>query len=185
MNESLSAQLEAVLFFKNEPLKKTWLAKTLGKTESEIDAGVATLKEQLSGRGITLMEKDGEIALRTAPAYSESLMDIRKDELARDLGKAGLETLSIILYRGPVTRADIDYIRGVNSTFILRSMLIRGLVEKVTNPKDARAYLYQPTFELLSYLGVSSVEELPEYQEVRAEITVFETQKEEKEEQAA
>jgi segregation and condensation protein B len=75
----------------------------------------------------------------------------------KDLGKAGLETLSIILYQGPISRAEIDYIRGVNSNFILRNLLIRGLIERVENPHDQRSFLYKPTLELISYLGLSKI----------------------------
>jgi len=98
---------------------------------------------------------------------------LTKDELTRDLGKAGLETLSVVLYQGPISRADIDYIRGVNSQFILRALLIRGLVERVDNPKDARSYLYKTTLDLLSHLGVSKLSELPEYEQVRKDIEEF------------
>ena len=86
------------------------------------------------------------------------------------MGRAGLETLSIILYKGPINRREIDYIRGVNSNFILRNLLIRGLVERVQNTDDARSFLYKPTFEVLSFMGISKIEDLPEYVEVRREV---------------
>ena len=102
---------------------------------------------------------------------------LQKD--VKDLGKAGLETLSIILYRGPATRRDIDYIRGVNSQFILRNLLIRGLVEKIQNPDDQRTFFYKPTFQLLSYLGIGKLEDLPEYLTMKNDLTVAsETEKE-------
>jgi segregation and condensation protein B len=104
-----------------------------------------------------------------------------KEELSRDLGKAGLETLSTVLYKGPISRRDIDYIRGVNSQFILRNLLVRGLIEKITDAKDERRFLYRPTFELLQSLGVSSVSDLPEYAKVQEELTAL-AKKEEQEE---
>lgn len=174
--ENIAAQLEAVLFFKNEPVEKKWLETALGKSAAEIAEGLLALKESLKERGIVLLEKDEEVALRTRGEYSSLLQKIRKEELSKDLGRAGLETLSIILYRNPVTRADIDFIRGVNSTFIVRSLLVRGLVERISNPKDMRGFLYRPTVELLSLLGLSSIDELPEYKEVREEMRLFETQ---------
>ena len=72
----------------------------------------------------------------------------------------------MVLYKNGANRAEIDYIRGVNSSFTLRSLLVRGLVERITDPRDLRRYFYRPSFELLSFLGVKSVEELPEYAEV-------------------
>jgi segregation and condensation protein B len=89
---------------------------------------------------------------------------MRKDELSKELSKATLETLSIIIYKQGSTRAEIDYIRGVNSSFILRNLLIRGLIQKESHPTDSRKYFYKPTFELLGFLGIQKLEELPDYQ---------------------
>lgn len=171
--KEVEREIEAILFLKNEPIKKTWLETTLKKSTSEIEEALVGLKLALSSRGIVLVELNDQVALRTASEYSETLCRLRKEELSKDLGKAGLETLSIILYRSPVTRADVDYIRGVNSAFIMRNLLVRGLIEKILNPKDARSFLYRPTFSLLSFLGISNINELPEYQEVRDEVTRF------------
>ena len=72
------------------------------------------------------------------------------------------KTLSIILYKNGVKRSEIDYIRGVNSSFILRALSIRGLVDKVVDPDDNRRFIYKPSFDLLSFMGVTSIKELPE-----------------------
>jgi segregation and condensation protein B len=121
------------------------------------------------------------VALGTHPDLSELMLSIRKEELSRDIGKAGLETLSIILYKGEVARSEIDYIRGVNSSFILRNLLIRGLVERFTNPSDSRSYLYKPTFQLMSFLGITKIEDLPKYEEVEEQLEVFIQQKDDEE----
>ena len=92
--------------------------------------------------------------------------------MCRDLGRAGLETISIILYKNPVTKNEIDFIRGVNSQFIIRNLLIRGLIERIPNP-NGRGNLYQPTFELLRYMGVEKIENLPDYEKVRVSLTSF------------
>lgn len=120
------------------------------------------------------MEKEKSVMLATAPEVSGVIEKVRKEELSRDIGKAGIETLSVILYKGPVARSEIDYIRGVNSTFILRNLLIRGLIERISNPKNQRSFLYKPTFELLSFLGISSIEELPKFKAVQQELEKFE-----------
>jgi segregation and condensation protein B len=112
------------------------------------------------------MEKGDEITLGTNPEFSKLIEHLQKEELKKDLSKASLETLSVVLYKNSVTRAEIDYIRGVNSSFTLRMLSIRGLVEKSLDPKDNRRYIYKPTFELLSFMGVKNVEELPEYKEI-------------------
>ena len=72
----------------------------------------------------------------------------------------------IIAYKGPLARIEIDYIRGVNSAFVLRNLTMRGLVERIENPKDARSWLYRVSFEFLKYLGLRSIEELPHYMEL-------------------
>src|SRR3989344_3911323 len=141
--------------------------------ETEVITALGVLKEKLLGRGVTLIEKDDEVMLGTAPEASGMIEELSKEELSRDLGKAGLETLSIVLYRGPITRSGIDYICGVNSTFILRNLLIRGLVEKIPNPNDQRSFLYRATFDLLSHLGIPRVEDLPEYGNTNESIEKF------------
>jgi segregation and condensation protein B len=168
---TLDSQLEAILFWKGEPQSIKKLAASLNKNEEEIKAGLEILKEKIIGRGVELVYKDDEVMLGTASRLSPIIERLTKEELVRDLGKAGLETISIIAYQGPISRAEIDYIRGVQSNFILRNLQIRGLVEKITNPKDARSFLYRPTFELLQFLGVSKIEDLPEYEKVKTEFS--------------
>src|SRR3989344_671762 len=170
---TLDAKIESALFWKAEPVKISWLAKVFSVSEEEIRKAIGELEEKLKGRGVVIIFKDDEVALRTAPDASGFIENLAKEELTRDLGKAGLETLSIILYQGPISRREIDYVRGVNSNFILRNLLVRGLVEKIDNPKDQRSFLYRPTFDLLSLLGISKIEDLPEYPSVRKEIETF------------
>jgi segregation and condensation protein B len=168
---SLDSQIEAILFWKGEPQSIKKLAANLGKKEEEILAGLEILKEKIKDRGVELIYKDDEVMLGTASKLSHIIERLTKEELVRDLGKAGLETISIIAYKGPISRAEIDYIRGVQSNFILRNLQIRGLVERVDNEKDRRSFLYRPTFELLQFLGVSKIEDLPEYEKVKAEFS--------------
>ncbi len=148
------------------------LAEVLKAGEEEINSGLEKLKENLKSRGIVLMEKGTDIMLGTAPELSELIENLQKEELNKELSKASLETLSIVLYKNGASRGEIDYIRGVNSSFTLRALSIRGLVEKITDPKDNRRYIYKPSFELLSYMGVKSIEELPDYSEVSNSINI-------------
>ncbi len=171
--EKLSNGIEAILFWKGEPISIKKLSEILQKSEEEISASLKILEEKLQGRGVSLVFKESEVALTTSKDTSELIEKLTKDELVKDLGKAGLETLSIIIYQGPISRAEIDYIRGVQSNFILRNLMIRGLVEKVSNPKDQRSFLYKPTFELLTYLGITKIEEMPEFQKAKEEIESY------------
>jgi segregation and condensation protein B len=163
---NLESKIEAVLFFKGEPISVKRLAEILKKDKEEIKEALGALKINLGNRGVVLIEKDEEVALGTSPEVSGLIEDLQKEELNKYLSKASLETLSIVLYKNGVSRAEIDYIRGVNSSFTLRALSVRGLVEKITDPKDNRRYIYRPSFELLSYMGVKSVAELPDYEEV-------------------
>lgn len=174
----IEKKIESILFWKGEPISRKKLGEILSAQaglkveENEINVGLEKLKENLASRGIVLLEKDTDVALGTAPELSQLFEDLQKEELNKDLSKASLETLSIVLYKNGVSRAEIDYIRGVNSSFTLRALSIRGLVEKIVDPKDNRRYIYKPSFELLSFMGVKSVEELPDYSEVSNSINI-------------
>lgn len=167
----LSRQIEALLFFKGEPVKVDFLVKTLGVSEDEARAGLLELESALMGRGIILMQNNDEYMLGTAPQMGPTIEALLKEELSKELGKAGLETLATVLYRGPILRSEINYLRGVNSNYILRALLVRGLIEKVD--QGGRSTAYQPTFELLSYMGVSKVSDLPGYKESNNAVEEF------------
>lgn len=179
---SLKSSVEAVLFYKTEPYGFDELAEFLGVGEAEVRAACRELQTEREGSGLRIVMTDNEVELVTAPEQSELINTLRKDELSRDIGKAGAETLSIILYRGPLTRADIDRIRGVNSTFIIRNLLIRGLVERRENPKDSRSMLYGATPLLYTHLGITKREELPDFADVMNALDAFEREQAKEEE---
>ena len=168
----LEQKIEAILFLKGEPMSKKRLSDFLKVSESEISESIEKLKESLRSRGIVLQEKDNEVTLGTPGEFSDLIESLWKEELNKDLSKASLETLSIILYKNGANRAEIDYIRGVNSSFTLRALSIRGLVEKIIDPSDNRKYIYRTTFGTLSFLGIKSIEELPEYKEIKNSIDI-------------
>lgn len=170
---NLDQKIEAILFFRGESVSIKKIATILQITPEEVGQGIETLKNRLQTSALTIVVKDDEVMLATSPEAAPLIEGLVKEELSRDLGKAGLETLSIVLYKGPIPRREIDYIRGVNSQFILRNLLVRGLVEKITDEKDERRFLYRPTFELLQSLGVSTISELPEYTKVQEELAML------------
>ena len=167
----LTQRLEAFLFWKGEPVSFNDLAKILETDTTEIENAVRNLTDQYQGRGIAVVSQNNEVAMVTAPGASELIEKVTREELSSEIGKAGLETLTIIAYKGPISRAEIDYIRGVNSSFIIRNLMIRGLIEKASQTKDARVFLYQPTMELTKHLGLGSIADLPEYQVLRENLT--------------
>ncbi len=176
----MDSQIEAILFYKNEPISIKEIGKLLGVSTEEAGKGVLDLKRKLEdgNRGLTLIQEGENMSLATAPEMVGLIEKIAKEELSKEIGKAGLETLSVILYKGAVSRREIDYIRGVNSNFILRNLLTRGLVERVENKADARSYLYKPTVELLAHLGLQSIDKLPEFEALQSEIKAIEETKE-------
>jgi len=172
MATSIDSQIEALLFALGRPLGRAELQKMLGAAPSEIEGALKALGERKGG--VVLVDDGNEVELRTSGTNAALIERIRKEEYARDIGKAGLEALSAVLYRGPLTRSEIDFIRGVNSSQTLRTLTLRGLVRKVQNPKDERSFLYEPTTELLSELGVVRAQELPDYADVRQKLQELE-----------
>lgn len=162
------ALLEALLFASSGPVSKKRLASMLEVTPALLGQAADVLRASLTGRGIALIETDSELELRTSPEATEFVQKLREGELSRDLGKAGLETLAVIMYRGAATRGEIDWVRGVNSSQTIRSLLLRGLVEKSENPEDARRPRYRATTDALAHLGIGRKEDLPEFAELTA-----------------
>lgn len=172
---SLASTIEALLFYFAEPVSlKKLSAMTKWDVEAVRDA-LAQLSEKYSSHesGIALIVHNDEASLVTSAPASKFIEAIAKEELNKELSRASLETLSIVCYKGPLTRADIDYVRGVNSTFILRNLQMRGIVEKLDNPSDSRAAFYAPTMQALQYMGVARREDLPRFAEVQEQLSAF------------
>lgn len=163
----LDAKIEAYLFYKGEPEDLSALARFFEVDESEVQTALDVLQARLTG-GITLVIHEAKATLTTSTDASGYIEKIRKEEVSRDLGKAGLETLSIIIYKGPVTRTEIDYIRGVNSSYIIRNLLVRGLIERKQAGKGASQYV--PTIELLTHMGIAHITDMPQYTDIQQEL---------------
>ncbi|MDZ4225994.1 MAG: SMC-Scp complex subunit ScpB [Patescibacteria group bacterium] len=169
-----SKQIEALLFALGRPVSRKELGSMLGADAKTLELAIAELVKNNNGRGVVGVDDGKEVELRAAPEAAELIERVRKEEFTREIGRAGSEALAAVLYRGPLTRSEIDFIRGVNSSQTLRTLLMRGLLRKVQNPRDERSYLYEPTTELLSQLGVSHPDELPDYEVVRSKLVSLE-----------
>ena len=174
----LATRAHAFLFSEGGSLGKKKLASLLLCSSSELADALAILAKRLETTGEVLIETATDVTLAVSASVSGIVRDAFEKELGEEIGAAGLEVLAIVLYRGPSTRAQIDYIRGVNTSSTLRNLLARGLLERVGNPDDAREYLYRPTVQLLSHLGVTNIEKLPDYQAITAELSAFEKERE-------
>lgn len=172
------ASLEALLFIHGEPLTYKKISAVLGIPKDELEPAIEGLKKllELPGRGLQLVADKEKIQLATKPEFNKIVEDFVKEELTEDLTPASLEALSIISYLGPISRAKLEYLRGVNSSFILRNLMIRGLVERVPDPAHPSSFVYQPTFDLMKHLGISRKEDLPDFAKFQELLKVFEAQ---------
>lgn len=163
-SQNVIAKLEALLFAYGEPMARARVRKTLGIDDAALAAALTGLREALAAesRGLMLLEDGESVQLVTKPALQGLLADLVKAEFEGELTPAALETVSIVSYAGPLTRAEVEFIRGVNSSFILRALAIRGLVDRAPHPSRPNVLVYNPSMEFLRHVGVSAPEALPD-----------------------
>lgn len=160
-------KIKAVLFYKNEPITAKEIVKILGVDEKTLKDIVNEYIRNNREGGLVFIVNDNYISLATNESLSDIISKLEKEEEQKPLTKASLETLSIIMYSGGITKPELDEIRGVNCSFILRNLMIRGLVEKQDASAKKRAPKYIPTVELLTYLGINRGEELEDFDLVK------------------
>jgi len=165
------AAVHALLFAASGPLEKKQLEKLLELEEKELALVLGALTTLLKGSGVALLETASEVELRTSPDAAPVVKKLRESEFARDLGKASLETLAVIAYQEGATRSEVDWVRGVNSSASLRTLLMRGLIEGAEDPKDKRRQCYRLTTEALAHLGITNASELPRAKELQSGTT--------------
>ncbi len=159
---SLPAQLESLLFVATEPVPISQLAAALEITPAEVERGLRTLEDELRERGLRLQRHRHRVQLTTAPQAAELIERFLGLEATTRLSRAALETLAIIAYRQPVTRPQVDAVRGVNSDGVMRSLLSKGLIQEVGRAAGpGRPILYGTTAEFLQYFGLNSLSDLP------------------------
>lgn len=176
--EEKLAELEALLFIHGEPIRRSKIQSLIQIDKKECEELLAEFVRRLKNgdRGLTLTTNEDEIQLVTKAQFGTLLKKFMKEELSEELSPASLEALSIVAYLGPMTRSQLEYIRGVNSTFILRSLLIRGFIERYPDSKQAQSYLYRPSINFLKFLGLERQENLPEYEKFRSLLSYTESQ---------
>jgi segregation and condensation protein B len=158
----LSAKLEAILFVAPEPVMPAQLAAALDVAPSVIERGLNELDASLSTRGLRLQRHAGRVQLTSAPQLAELIERFLGLEATSHLSRAALETLAIIAYQQPVTRPQIDSIRGVNSDSMMKSLLSKGLIlESGRADGPGRPILYSTTPEFLQHFGLNSILEMP------------------------
>jgi segregation and condensation protein B len=168
-NEKIKSIIESILFVSGEPIKIKKIVAVTKFSNEEIKNGIESLKQDLvsTNRGIRIIEKEDEVQMVTNSENAELINTFLKNELEQGLTRASLETLAIVAYRGPLTRMEVEQIRGVNCSFALRYLLLRGLIDRVENPNDSRSWHYKISFDFLKKLNFSRIEDLPRYEELK------------------
>ncbi|NIM92654.1 MAG: SMC-Scp complex subunit ScpB [Anaerolineales bacterium] len=159
---SFEARVEALLFVSPGPISVGQLARTLEASPRKVQRALESLEVQYEGRGIRLQKHGSGYQLTTAPELAEDVESILHLEDTSRLSRAALEVLAIIAYQQPVTRPQIDSIRGVNSDSVLRTLLRHGLIEETGRSiSPGRPILYSTTSEFLQHFGLSDMKDLP------------------------
>ncbi len=167
-NATLTQKIEAVLFAAGRPFSPVQLARQLSVTQEEVAHALEDIAKHLNAAssGINLFVSATEVALCTNPDVAEDVRAVLKRDITGELTKPSVETLAIIAYRGPLSKAEIEQIRGVNCSLILRNLQVRGLVNSQDGTSGER---YSVSMEYLQHLGVTSVNELPNYRELHTD----------------
>jgi len=168
-DSELISELEALLFVSGEPMEIALLVKFIGSDEEKINTCLKKLEEKLdnSDSGMRLLFASTGVQIVTAPKHSALIERFLQYGTREQLAPAAAEVLAIVAYRGPIHRAGIEAIRGVNSSFSLRQLSVRGLVDRYPSEKDSRVFLYKINAEFLRHLGVARIEDLPDFEKFR------------------
>ena len=167
----LKALVESLLFVADRTVTVDSLAAALDATIEDIESALLALDADFQERGIRLQRKGDRLQLVSAPEAGEQIQRFLGLEISGRLSSAALETLAIVAYRQPVTRAQIEAIRGVSSDSVLRSLVRRGLLEEVGRAQTAGLpILYGTTFEFLEQFGLQNLGDLPDWQALDREI---------------
>jgi len=165
----LPAQVEGLLFVADGPVSVGRLAEALEVTPTQVEQALMHLEETYTTRGLRLQRAAQSVQLVTAPEMAARIERFLGLETRVRLSQAALETLSIVAYRQPITRPEVDAIRGVNSDSALRTLVSLGLIEAIGRATTVgHPILYGTTFEFLQYFGLSSLDELPPLEEVHS-----------------
>ncbi len=163
-DDDLEKKIEAILFFKGEEVSIPVLKKITQKKREEILNAIEEIKKRLkTNSSLTIVENGQHFLMTTKKEYSDTISKLKKEEEFGELSPSSLETLSIILYKGPISKNELDQIRGINSSYILRNLAIRGLIQKINQQNQI---FYQESVQLLQYLGLTNKKELPSFDKI-------------------
>jgi segregation and condensation protein B len=167
------SKIESLLFISAKPMSARQLADLTKKDLREVKEDADQLVEEYKKdeRGVEVIKNGSSYQMVSAPENAKLIQEFIKDETAGELTRPSLETLTIIAYRGPISKIDLDRIRGVNCALILRNLLLRGLIESKFDRKKNEHY-YNITFDFIRFLGINNISELPDYERLNKDDTL-------------
>ncbi|MEK7067533.1 MAG: SMC-Scp complex subunit ScpB [Patescibacteria group bacterium] len=170
MPTDLKSKIESLLFIAGKPLAPKEMVKLAGGKISakEVNTAVDELIKdyQNQERGVRIIKSASEVQMVTSGDNAPVIQNFIKAETTGELTKPSIEALTIVAYRGPITKWELERIRGVNCSLILRNLMLRGLVEEKVDSKRKETH-YTVTLDFLKYLGISDVRQLPDYESLR------------------
>ena len=166
MTDQLKSQLESLLFVSNKPLSSKQLAKFTEADLTEVKQALTELITERKNSGVVILEASDNYQMATSGENTDLVKQFLNSDLREKLTDATVEVLAIIAYRQPISKSEIEAIRGVNSQYSIRHLLMRGLIEKVSNPTDGRSNYYQITTEFMQQMGITRIEDLPDFTEL-------------------
>ncbi|MBI5765738.1 SMC-Scp complex subunit ScpB [Candidatus Falkowbacteria bacterium] len=169
----LKSQLESLLFISAKPLSIKKMSDVLRAKENEIKIAADELVKEYKDKqgGMLIIKNNTQYQMSTHPDNAKLIQEFIKDETTGELTRPSLETLTVIAYRGPIAKVDLEQIRGVNCSLILRNLMIRGLIEAREDKQKKQIY-YNITFEFMKFLGITDVRELPDYEKLSKDPTL-------------
>ncbi|MDD4477312.1 MAG: SMC-Scp complex subunit ScpB [Patescibacteria group bacterium] len=165
---SLISKIETILFVAGKPLAAKKISKALNENEEKISECLTALLEKYNASedaGVVIMRNNGEWQMVSNPENREAAENFLKAEISGELTRPQLETLTVISYCGPITKPELEQVRGVNCGLILRNLMIRGLI-KENNDASGLLPTYEASMDYLRHLGISDLRELPDYAEL-------------------
>ncbi|MCG2695399.1 SMC-Scp complex subunit ScpB [Candidatus Parcubacteria bacterium] len=169
----IKSKIESLLFISAKPMPIKQLANLIGEKNQEIERAAAELIEDYKKdkRGVQIIKNNSKYQMVSSPDNAKLIKEFIKDETTGELSRPSLESLTIIAYRGPVAKIDLDRIRGINCALILRNLLLRGLIEGKYDNKKKETY-YSVTFDFIKFLGINNIKELPDYERLNKDDTI-------------
>lgn len=170
---SIKSQIESLLFIAAKPLSLSDLNKILSKDKKEIEKALIELRDiyHQNESGLQIIEQSKKYQMVSSADNAKLVQKYLEDETSGELSQPSLEALTIIAYRGPISKTELERIRGVNCSLILRNLLLRGLIEEKSSA-SSEDRIYNVSLDFIRFLGIESIKQLPDYQRLNKDQTI-------------